>query len=261
LLLLSLLSLHCGWAISQQSPPGEAYEATPEQLDAAFSAQDAAREAQAWSKVIIDRSRQDPLDSMAAQSDLVVRGIVSAQETVYDANDLPFTHTTITISEILKGDYPDSEIVLVQEGGPSRTDPESVVLVSDARHFNTGEEEMLFLELEPQHAAPERRIIVAQRFCIFDDKVYDENGRGLILSPVDNNAGYRLAWSNDRNPAPRFRQIHIGSHTLTKSFAEEQTSTDSGGATAPQARRAAPGFGSSVDVTTFTAAIKNQEGV
>ncbi|MEZ5570988.1 MAG: hypothetical protein R3E64_03105 [Halioglobus sp.] len=250
-----VMTLHCVFAFAQAVPNPEDSEPSLEQLDAAYTAEDFAREAAAWSDVIIDRTQPDALTAMTAAADLVFRGSVVSQQTVYDANDLPFTHTTFSISEVLKGSYPSAEITVIQEGGPSRTDKDSIVIVSDADHFAVGDEELLFLAVNPQNPVSFRRVSVNNRFCILDNKVYDENGHGLLLSPAEDRAGYRLTWSRDRNPAPRFSEIQIGSHTLTKQFQAENVSPDIGGDQSRQARAVAPGYQSSVSVDALTAAI------
>lgn len=249
-LVVLTLFLLCNWAAAQ--PGGESTEPSPEQLDAAFTAEDAAREASAWSNVVIDRSNPDALGKMAAATDLVFRGAVKSQKVVYDSNDLPFTHTTFTILEVLKGAYPAQEITLIYEGGVSRDNPENVVIVSDARYFNVGEEEFLFVELDPENPVPSRRVTVDHRFQIYEGQVYNEDGHGLLLLPDADKQGYRLQWSRDRNPAPRFGKIHIGSHALTKVFSDEKSYPDSGGEEPALARRSTPGYDSSVNVETFT---------
>lgn len=236
-------------------PAGEASEPSPEELDAAFTEEDAAREAAAWSDVIINRSRPDPLTAMTASADLVIRGKVVSQEYVYDERGLPFTHTTLKISEVLEGSYSAPEVTIVQEGGPAKDNPENIVMVSDAHYFNEGEDELLFLEINPGEA-PLRRILIEQRFRIYNDQVYDENGRGVLLEANEEGKGYRLGLSRNRNPAPRFSQIHIGPHTLIKNFGEEDRAPDSGGGQA-QPQRTVPGYQSSVNVTTFSAAIRD----
>lgn len=254
LLAVPAFFLLCNWAGAQ--PFGEASEPSPEELDAAFTEEDAAREAAAFSDVVIDRSNPDPLGRMTSEADLVFRGTVVSQEVVYDENDLPFTHTTFAISEVLEGSYSVPQITVVQEGGPVKNDPENIVMVSDAEYFTEGESEVLFLDLHPEQTRQERRISIENRFRIYGGKVYDEHGRGLLLMPTEEGKGYRLGLSRDRNPAPRFSQIHIGPHTLTKNFEEKDSAPDSGGGE-PQARRVVPGYQSSVDITTFSAAIRD----
>ncbi|MDZ7785303.1 MAG: hypothetical protein U5K56_20910 [Halioglobus sp.] len=252
-LVIPAFLLLCNWAGAQ--PLGEVAEPSPEELDAAFTEEDAAREAAAWSDVVIDRSRPDPLERMTSSADLVFRGAVASQEVVYYENDLPYTHTTLSITEVLKGSHPGSQITLVHEGGPAKDNPENIVMVSDARHFDEGENELLFVDVNPGESAP-RKVSVEHRFRIYNGKVYDEHGHGVLLEPGEEGKGYRLGLSRDRNPAPRFSQIHIGPHTLTKNFGKEDSAPDSGGGE-PQARRVVPGYQSSVDITTFSAAIRD----
>lgn len=252
LLAIPAVFLLLDWASAQ--PVGEASEPSPEELDAAFTQADAAREAAAWSDVIIDRSRPDPLAAMTTAADLVFRGTVASQEFVYDENGLPFTQTTFSISEILKGSHPSPEITLLQEGGVAKDNPENIVMVSDAEYFSEGESELLFLSIDPD-ATPPQRVSIEQRFRIYNDQVYDQHGRGILLEPREEGKGYRLGLSTDRNPAPRFARIHIGPHTLTKNFGQKDDRPDSGGETPD--RRTVPGYNSSVDVAMFSAAIQD----
>lgn len=254
-LAVSALVLISGWAGAQPEPEGEAAEPSPEELDAAFTEEDAAREAAAWSDVVVDRGRPDPLEAMTASADLVFRGTVVSQEFVYDEKDLPWTHTTFAISETLKGSHSSPKITLIQEGGVSKHNPENIVIVSDAHYFNEGEAELLFLKLDPARSGP-RRSAIEKRFRIHDGKVYDENGRGVLLDVGEDGETRRLGLSRDRNPAPRFRQVHIGPHTLTKNFGERHGVPDIGGES-PRERRDIPGYQSSVDIATFAAAIRN----
>lgn len=237
-------------------PAGEANEPSPEELDAAFTEEDAAREAAAWSDVVIDRSRPDPLTGMTASADLVIRGTVVSQDYVYDEKGRPFTHTTLAISEVLKGSHTAPEVTIVQEGGPAKDNPDNIVIVSDHQYFNEGENELLFLDINSGEAAPSR-VAIEQRFRIFNGQVYDEHGRGVLLEAREEGKGYRLGLSRNRNPAPRFAQIHIGPHTLTKNFDSEDGAPDSGGGeTKPE--RDVPGYRSSVNVSDFSAAIRDR---
>lgn len=255
LLAIPVLLFLCNGAGAQ--PVGEANEPSPEELDAAFTEEDAAREAAAWSDVVIDRSRPDPLTAMTASADLVIRGTVVSQDYVYDEKGRPFTHTTLAISEVLKGSHTAPEVTIVQEGGPAKDNPENVVMVSDAHYFNKGEDELLFLETNPGEGLL-RRVLIEQRFRIYNGKVYDENGRGVLLEANDSRESYRLAMSRNRNPAPRFSQIHIGPHTLTKKFGPQDGTPDSGGGE-PQRESDMPGYRSSVNVSDFSAAIRDSK--
>jgi hypothetical protein len=257
LLLASIVGLQCSLVFGQLAPGTEATEPSPEMLDAAFTTEDAAREAAAWSDVVINRRNPDPVGKMAATADLVFRGQVKSQEYVYDDNDVPYTHTTFTISEILQGTHADTQITVIQEGGPSRTDEDSVVFTSNSRYFNVGEEELLFVSLEPEHTAPTRRVSIEHRFRIYGGKLYDDNGRGLLMLPAAEGSGHRLGLTPDRDPAQRFSQIHIGPHTITKVFDEQEHHPDSGGDGSAQAGRTSRPRQGIVDVETFTAAIRD----
>ncbi|GAB5452524.1 MAG: hypothetical protein Hals2KO_28520 [Halioglobus sp.] len=258
-MLVPALLLSSGMVFAQSY--GEASEPTPEALDAAFTAADAAREAAMFSDQIIDRSPTDPLAAATAAAEVVVRARVVGEQVHYDANDIPFTHTTFAIEELIAGTSPGAEFTLVQEGGPSRTDPEMVYMVSESHYFDTGAEEVLFLSVEPGTSAVDSpRVSVQQRFSVLDGRVYTESGRGLILTPSKSGAGQRVQFSADRHPDPRFREIRIGSHTFTRQYGgggnqgdahAVQTQERTGQASPP----AAPSYRDSTDVNAFTAAI------
>lgn len=256
-LALVLVSLPISsWLLAQ--PLDESAEPTPEELDAASTAADAAREAAAFSDEIIEREPADALRSMTRAADLVVRGKVTSQVVDYDEDDIPFTHTTIAVSEVIEGEQPSSDyLTIVQEGGPSRTDPELVYMVSDTNYFNEGDEDVLFLSLDPDSPFPQQRVEIRKRFRIHAGKVYTQTGRGLILDSPAAGGVDRLRVSADRNPDPVFRQIKIGSHTFTRHFGGHGNLGDSTADELPatQSRRAPPSFNDSVDAETFTAAI------
>jgi hypothetical protein len=198
---------------------GEGSEPTPEFLDAAFSEEDAARVAAGFSETIPADTSLDPLGNMTAEADLVFLGTVSAQDYQYDERGTPSTHTTFTISERLKGDYTPSEIILVQPGGPSQSG-DRVMMVSDARFFNLGEDEVLFMGIDPENPVATLQTRVLNRFRIYGDRVFNEDGYGITFIPTDG-GGYRLELSEVRNLAQRFSRIHIGSHWLEKHFKEK----------------------------------------
>lgn len=254
----ALLLLCLQWHLATAQPGGEAGEPSPEELDAAFTSADAAREAAAFSKVIINAGEDDPLREMTETADLVFRGSVSSQSVVYDANGIPFTHTTFAIDAILKGHYPDGEITLVQEGGPAQDRKDKILLVSSSLLFNIGDEELLFIDLDQDNPKARERATVHQRFKIYEGKVYSEDGRGITLEPDDRGAGRRLTLSDDRHPSEYFRQIRIGDHTLTKNFGPEIGKPDP----VPRSTRAnvrsspvARSYTDSVDVKTFSEAV------
>ncbi|MEZ5567397.1 MAG: hypothetical protein R3E54_03485 [Halioglobus sp.] len=255
------LLLSCAVAFAQ--PGGEVGEASPEALDAAFTAEDAAREAAMFSDTILERSPSDPLAAARQAADLVVRARVIAESVHYDANDLPFTHTRFAVEELIAGESTANELVLVQEGGPSRTKPEMVYMVSESHYFNPGDEELLFLKLASEISATgSLRVDVQERFSVRDGRVYTESGRGLILSPRANGAGHRLSLSADRHPDPGFRQIRIGSHTFTRHYGGGGNQEDADGEDAPATSQRssaspAPSYRDSADVESFIAAISN----
>lgn len=257
----------CHWTLALAQAGGEASEPSPEALDAAFTSEDAAREAAAFSDEIIEPGVLDPLQAMAGDSNLVFRGRVKSQSYAYDTDGTPSTHTTIVIDGVIKGDYPDGEITLTQQGGPSQSDPDEVLMVSTAQYFNVGEEELLFLNVDPDNRTALDRAHVDQRFRIYQDKVYSEDGHGVILEPVAGGSGHRLALSRDRHPSKRFNTIRIGSHTLTKNFSDDEqfdsiapsgdkaTGRSGDEAAFARATENKPSYTESVDVSTFTAAI------
>lgn len=268
--LIIFLALFYNLAFAQLG--GEASEPTPEEQDAAYTAEDAARDAALWSDEIIDRSTSNALTLMTEGADLVFRGNVASQSIAYDGNDVPFTLTTFAVSDVLKGDLNGGEFTLIQEGGTSRTDENAFMSSSTSQYFGVGEEEVLFLRLrsDSENAAESNRPpiddgdrsmrslaqLVQYRLRIYGGQVYDEDGRGLIVE-ARVGGGQRLALSGDRHPAARFSEIPIGSHTLTKSFSEDsqdQSSPDSGPEGSAE-KAARPSYTDSADIGTLITAI------
>jgi hypothetical protein len=229
------LFLGLSWVTAPALASGEGSEPTPEFLDAAFSAQDAARVAAGFSDTAPVETPGNPLADMAAAADLVFLGTVSAQAYRYDERGTPSTHTTFSISRRLRGEHVPGEITLVQRGGPSRSG-DRILMVSDARYFNVGEDEVLFVDLDPGNPLAALRTRVLNRFRIYEGRVYDEDGYGVTFIPMGGGA-YRLELSAARSLAQRFWRIHIGSHWLEKRFEDEgETSPDSTGAVAVAAQ-------------------------
>jgi hypothetical protein len=259
LIAIFLLPLLSHGAFAQSG--GEANEPSPEELDAAYTEADALRDAAKWSDVEIVQKEPDPLGEMTAGADLVIRATVTSQSNGHNAKNTPLTHTTFSISEVLKGDYAADEITITQEGGPSKTRPNRVVIMSHTKYFKVGDEELLFLSLDPDNALQELQVRINNRFGIQQGKVFDENGRGLIHSTADNAPGYSLALSKDRNPHPRFRDFQIGSHKFSKKFKEDNTGDDAdfGGDTAiEESNPASRGHQRSMDVSAFSAAVSSR---
>lgn len=254
-LLIPLACLTCSpvWA----QPAGEALEPSPEAMDAAFSEADAAREAALWSDVIIDRSRPDPITAMTASADWVIRGTVTAQEFIDNEKSLPFTHTTLVVDELLKGQNVPSEITIVQQGGISPSNPENIVMVSHGHYFTVGEEELLFIEVNPEQTG-HRRLVIEQRFRIYQGQVYDENGRGLIVAEKEGEPGLKLEVSRNRHPSPRFAHFYIGPHRLTKNFSSYEGPLDfrAGAVSEPEEMTS---YQSSVSISDLSARIRGEE--
>lgn len=215
IIVLASLGSWASTAVAQAS--GEAGEPTPEAIDAAFTAEDAARVAAGFSDAATTRSLADPLDNMAGKADLVFRGTVVAQAYEYDIAGVPHTHTTFSITESLKGEHSSSQLTLVQPGGPARDGSDRVMMVSDAHYFNVGEEELLFMSLDPQNPYATRRVTVNSRFRILRDRVYTEDGYGVTVQPHAEGS-YRLVLAGRRSAEQRFGRINIGPHRLDKRF-------------------------------------------
>ena len=91
------LGLHCSVAMTQL--PAEEYEPTPEYIDANFGEEGAARLAAGFSDMIPAGGATSSLAGMTDAADLVMRGLVLAQEYHYDVHGVPSTHTTFLLSE------------------------------------------------------------------------------------------------------------------------------------------------------------------
>ena len=251
-----LIPLFSTWTMAQTA------ELSPEELDAAFTAEDAAREAAGWSDKIIERPAVDPLASMSAEADLVIRATVIAQEVAYDDNDIPFTHTTFSVNEVLEGSYADSQITVVQEGGPLKEEPKNVLMLSHTHYFMPGQEELLFLELNPNSSYPYSQVVIKNRFGVVNGKVFNENGRGMIYTETAAAPGYKLSWSKDRNPNPRFSEFKIGSHEFSKQFTERDHRGEQPDQPVSRQQQVdtRPGYESGVDISTFKHALNRHGG-
>ena len=216
--ILALTLLSQAWCVSYAQPNLASPEPTPEQRDAAFTAQDAAREASAWSLQEMEQEDGDALSQLTANADLVFRGRVESQTFIYDADGTPFTQTDFVLADVVKGRAGLSRFTLLQEGGPSQSGDGRVLLVSNSRHFAVGEDELLFIELQPDAVLENRRAEVQHRFRIYQEQLYTEDGQGIILSQDQAQGKRWLELSADRHPAQRFQRIQIGEHTLTKRF-------------------------------------------
>lgn len=255
-----LVPLISTWAMAQ--PFGEAGEISAEALDVAFTEEDAAREAAGWSDEDIKRGPPDPLGKMSADADLLIIGTVTEQAVVYGADDTPYTHTTFSISEVLEGDYAGDEITVVQEGGPLKDKPENVLILSHTHHFTPGQEDLLFLELNPESPYPWSQVVIKNRFGVLNGAVFNENGRGLIYTEMEEAPGYTLSLSRDRNPHPRFSEFKIGPHEFSKQFRQRDGDVgpgDQSGGSTPQ-KKARPGYQAGVDINTFRNALSRQAG-
>lgn len=224
---------------------GEASEPTPEQIDAAFTPEDAAREAARRSKTIRPRDERTALERMSDEADLIFHGTVHSQEVHYRGNDIPFTHTKFAISDLVKGEADNGFFTLVQEGGPDKDNPQKVLLVSTSEYFATGEEEVLFVAFDEATGTH----MVRERFRILEGLTYNANGRGVVVERGTPGAKAGLRLTRGRNADERFRTVPMGSTALYKRFGDdiENPDGDPGGAAA--ARATAPvqdGLGSSV---------------
>lgn len=234
----------------------EQFELSPEQRDAAFSAQDAAREAQAWSTQALERNTSDALSQLAADADLIFRGRVESQSFEYDSAGTPFTRTEFVLADVVKGERSAAQFTLLQEGGPSQSGDGRVLLVSNSRHFAVGEEELLFVELHPAEFRADRRAAVQHRFRIYQERLYTEDGQGVILSQAHERGQRRLELSADRHPAPRFSRIQIGEHTLTKRFQPEKPARRAAALASGEHKKPRRSYRDSVDVATFARALQ-----
>lgn len=222
--IIILMSFGLSGVTAFAQPQGEAGEPTPEAIDAAFTREDAARVAAGFSDGPAGASFVDPLGDMVEAADLVFRGTVVSQTYEYDAAGTPYTRTIFSIMEALKGEHPASQVTLVQPGGPSRNDSDRVMMVSDAQYFSVGEEELLFMDLDPQSTHATRQATVLSRFRILQDRVYNEDGYGVRVEPLGAGA-HRLGLNDRRSDEQRFGQINIGPHRLEKRFAGKDRSS------------------------------------
>lgn len=253
-----LFPLTAAVAIAQ---PLEGYELSPEALDAAFTEADAAREAAGWSDKTVERRVADPMASMSAAADLVIRARVTAQKVVYDDRDVPFTHTTLGISEVVAGNYQDSHITVVQEGGPDRHDSDRVLMLSHTHYFTPGQEELLFLELNPDSAYPHSQVVINTRFSVLNGQLFNEDGRGLIYTETEEAPGYTLSWSRDRHPHPRFTEFRVGEHEFSKQFREREQESEGPAQLLSRSQiQAGPGYQESVDIGTFKHVLATRKG-
>ena len=233
---------------------------TNEERDAAWTAEDSAREAaqRVPAAAAADAGPVDVLGKLTGEADVIFRGTVQYQSVVYDAGGVPFTHTTFAVTDILKGGIVGDQFTLVQEGGPGQNDGDPAMMSSTSRHFAVGEEELLLLGAEAGNGLRYVQI----RFRIYGGQVYDEDGRGVFVEPVIGGTGHILRLSADRNPDSRFIEIHVGPHTLYKNFGDD-TAVDgidgapdaaTGGVSVSPA--AGPSYTEGADVGTLIAAIK-----
>lgn len=239
--LLVLIGLGLSCVPLGAQPGGEATEPSPEYLDAAFTSEDADRVAAGFSDELIASPPGDLLDNMMQAADLVFRGTVLSQSYEYDASDTPYTHTTFSIAESLKGDYSSTELTLVQPGGPSRENSDRIMMASNSQFFSVGEEELLFMNLDTQNPRQTLRATVASRFRIHEGRMYNEDGFGVIVVPLEDGS-YRLDVSETRSTAEHFRKINIGTHWLNKHVVDgDDDSLDGLPAARSSAAKAAPG--------------------
>lgn len=215
---------------------GEASEPTPEQIDAAFTPEDAAREAARWSKTIRQRDERSALERLSEEADLIFHGTVHSQEVHYRGNDIPFTHTKFAISDLVKGEADGGFFTLVQEGGPDKYNPQKVLLVSTSEYFATGEEELLFVAFDDATGTH----MVRERFRIMEGLTYNANGRGVVVEQgaPGSKAGLRL--TRGRSSDERFRTVPLGSTALYKRFGDDTENPDGDPGGAAATARAAP---------------------
>ena len=244
---------------------------TNEELDAAWTAEDDARAAAQRVPAVPVRQSVDPLGEITNRAELIVHGTVSMQRFVYDGDGTPFTETTFTVIDVLKGELTGNKFVLLQEGGVERDNSDIVMTASHSRHFTIGEEEILLLgpetgisgmtrgaAFDSDASLRSRTREVQVRFRVFAGKVFDEDGRGVFLESLPG-GGHRLALSSDRNPAPLFTEIRIGHHTFTKfiSDGDRDGERPDGDASRPTGRATTPSYTDSVDAGALILAIRN----
>ena len=248
--IIILFGLYWSMAAAQESA-----EMTNEERDAAWTAEDAAREAaqRVPATVTADAGPVDVLGQLTGEADVIFRGTVHYQSVVYDADGVPFTQTSFAVTDKLKGDIGGDQFTLVQEGGPGRNDGDPSLMTSNSRNFDVGEEELLMLGAEAGNGVRYVQI----RLRIYGGQVYDEDGRGVFVKPVSGGNGHILELSADRNPAPRFREIHVGSHTLYKNFDDNRVKYPDMAADGEIfSRPVGPSYTGSSNVGTLIAAIK-----
>lgn len=193
---------------------GEEYEVSPEDLDKKFTKKDYDIMMSKFSDKIITTQEKSLSDKMSEGAQLVLIGEIINQSYTYDSSDVPTTHTTIKISSVLKGNNPSDEIVLTQKGGP-RKDGDGGFIYSDTHFFSVGDEELLFLGIEPGD-----KLAIKSGYRVFQGQLYDEDGYGLIINA--NN----IRLSKNRHPDESFSQINMGDHVLTKGFSSDDEQQD-----------------------------------
>jgi hypothetical protein len=248
--IIILLGFYWNMAVPQQSA-----EMTNEERDAAWTAEDAAREAaqRIPATAVADAGPIDVLGNFAGEAEVIFHGTVQYQSVVYDSSGVPFTHTTFAVTDKLKGSISGELFTLVQEGGIEQGDSNIVTMSSNSRHFSVGEEELLFLGAEAGNGERDVQI----RFRIYGGQVYDEDGRGVFVEAINGGKGHILRLSADRNPDVRFSEIHIGPHTLYKHFGGDEVDYPDAVADGVSASPATlPSYTDGADVGTLIAAIK-----
>lgn len=260
--IIVLLGFYWSMAVAQESA-----EMTNEERDAAWTAEDSAREAAQRVPAQPSSASTDPLGDLTGKAEVIIHGTVTMQTFVYDADGTPFTETTFSVIEVLKGDIAGDQFTLVQEGGVARDDSDKVMTSSNSRDFTVGEEEILLLGPETGKSKVSRGAAfdsdssirsttreVQIRFRIYGGKAYDEDGRGVFVETLEG-GGQRLALSRDRNPAALFSEIRIGSHTFTKFISDSDRDGAEGRASVERATT--PSYTDGTDAGTLIAAIKN----
>ncbi len=234
-------------------PFGEENEPSLESLDEPYTEEGAARLAAGFSSEVIEATPADSVKNMSNAADLIFIGNVVEQSYVYDDANLPSTHTTFSVTDILKGGYPAAELTLIQQGGPLLSG-DGGFMVSTTRHFNIGEEEVLFVNLDSNNETERNRITIASRFRIHNNHVYNGDGYGVIMGPSGN-----LTLSYDRHPSKHFKQINMGTHTLTKHHSvDNDGNPDSDGETGRSVQPAGnrKPYANSMDLAAFSALIR-----
>lgn len=201
---------------------GEASELTPEQVDAAFTPEDAAREAAIWSTTVRPRDERTALERLREDSDLIFHGMVHSQTVSYRGNDIPFTHTTFEVIDLVKGEAEGGFFTLEQEGGPDRVDPQKVLLVSTSEYFATGEEEVLFVAFDEATGTH----MVRERFRIVEGLTYNANGRGVLVEQATPGSRAGLRLTRGRSADKRFRTVPLGTTALYKQFGDDTENPD-----------------------------------